>query len=124
MSCAVLEVGNCSADHAALRQLLQRFSDVQLIRAHDAQQAFKILQTQPIRLILVNRVFDADGSDGIEFIRALQQDQSARSIPVMLISNFDWAQNAAVAAGARHGFGKATLSSPETLKMLAEVLNQ
>jgi two-component system chemotaxis response regulator CheY len=70
----------------------------------------------------VNRVSDADGSPGIELIRALKADPGLAGVPVMLVSNYADAQAQAVALGALPGFGKADLTAPETTEKLRSAL--
>ena len=57
--------------------------------------------------MLVNRKLDVDGSDGVDVIRSAFACDNLSRMPFMLVSNYDDAQNQAVAAGARSGFGKA-----------------
>ena len=38
-------------------------------------------------LVLVNRVLDADGSSGLDLIRAIKADPDLANVPVMLVSN-------------------------------------
>jgi CheY-like chemotaxis protein len=71
----------------------------------------------------VNRIFDADGSEGIDLIRAIKNDPQLSAVPVMMITNFPDHQQLAVAAGALPGFGKRDLGSPEMLDTVGTVLN-
>jgi hypothetical protein len=71
-------------------------------------------------LILVNRVLDADGSDGMALI---QEFVRSGTVPVMLVSNYPEYQAKAVALGARPGFGKAALRDPATVELLRVVLD-
>ena len=72
--------------------------------------------------VLVNRKLDADGSDGMAIVKAIQADAALSSIPVILVSNYADAQSAAVAAGALPGFGKSDIGSEEAIAKLAAVL--
>jgi CheY-like chemotaxis protein len=72
--------------------------------------------------VLVNRKLDADSSDGIDVLRAIKEDAALAALPVMLVSNYPDAQQEAQAAGAVPGFGKAQVSSPETLELLRTYL--
>lgn len=116
----VLSVGNCGFDHRALAQLLKREFGAEVTPAHSAADALAAAQDGDYALVLVNRIFDADGYEGLKFIRALKQD--AQTLPVMLITNYDDHQAAAVAAGAEPGFGKSSLHEPETHTRLAKFL--
>jgi ActR/RegA family two-component response regulator len=82
----VLSVGQCSADHGKITRSLQSFP-VEIVAAATTDEALAVLRQESFALVLVNRVFDADGDSGLEFIKA-------------------------VAAGAIAGFGKAALNGP------------
>ncbi|GAG36842.1 unnamed protein product, partial [marine sediment metagenome] len=73
-------------------------------------------------LVLVNRIIDRDGSEGIILIQQIKQDKQLLHIPVMMVSNYPEAQSEAVTAGAVRGFGKAELSKSETLEQLEQFL--
>ncbi len=118
----VLDVGQCAADHYSLRRLIEGSFDAELVPAHDARVALEALRGGGFDLVLVNRLFDADGSDGLELIRAFQADEALRATPVMLVTNYPEYQEQAVAAGAVPGFGKAALHQPETRERLARIL--
>ena len=78
-------------------------------------EALQRLRREAYALVLVNRIFDADGDSGVELIRRVKADEALRSIPVLLVSNYADAQREAVDAGAEPGFGKAALGRPEML---------
>jgi len=118
----VLDVGQCSLDHAAIRRLVEGHFDARVSQAHDAAQALAKLRGEAYDLVLVNRRLDGDGSDGLEIIRALQADPRLAAVSVMLVTNYPQFQEQAVAAGAEPGFGKADLDEPQTLERLGKVL--
>lgn len=122
MAKRVLSVGQCVPDGMALKSFLaQRFSaDVEA--SATADEAMALLHNGPFDLVLVNRVFDADGGSGQEFIEALKANPTTGKIPVMLVSNYADAQQQAVAAGAEPGFGKAQLGADEVAEQLAPYL--
>ena len=68
--------------------------------------------------MLVNRILDRTGEEGLDFIRDLKADPALASVPVMLVSNFADAQRQAVELGARPGFGKDAIGRPETVTAL------
>jgi len=72
--------------------------------------------------VLVNRKLDVDGSDGMDVIRSAFACDNLSGMPFMLVFNYDDAQNQAVAAGARPGFGKAELGDPDVVLQLAATL--
>ncbi len=118
----VLVVGNCDPDHGAIRALLQRNFEVEVERVMFVAEALQALRRGPFALVLVNRLIFADQSDGAALIAAMRTDPALASTPVMLISNFADAQDAAVVLGAERGFGKAELNQPATVEHLARWL--
>ena len=73
-------------------------------------------------LILINRLMDADGSPGMDILSTLKSDSATKDVPVMIVSNYADAQDAAVAAGAVKGFGKSALNADSTKEALAKYL--
>ena len=94
-----------------------------MVTADLADEALRLIAAQPLDLVLINRVLDADGSDGMEILRSIRQQAAYAAVPVMLVSNYAEWQTKAVAAGALPGFGKAELNRPETREKLAAVLS-
>ncbi|MDA8563434.1 response regulator [Mariniblastus sp.] len=123
MSKIVLDVGQCNPDHSSISGLLkQHFDDVTVQRVHAHDEAIaKAKELQPA-LVLINRLYDANGDEGMETLAALKADDATAKIPVMIVSNYADAQEAAVAAGAVQGFGKSALNAPETTALLSEHL--
>lgn len=119
----VLDVGQCNMDHGNLSAMLAERFGAAVQRAHTIDEALAALRNAHYDLVLANRVFDADGAEGLDLIRRMQTDPQTRSIPVMLVSNYADAQETAVALGARPGFGKAALDRPETIAVLAPFLS-
>ncbi len=109
----VLSVGQCGVDHASISHTLREHFGARVIRADTAGEALRLLETERFDLILVNRVFDADGSSGLELLRTVRD--RPQPAPVMLVSNFADAQRQAVEAGGAAGFGKAMLGRPDML---------
>jgi CheY-like chemotaxis protein len=117
----VLDVGNCDPDHHSIRSMLTGHFAVEVDRVMFVDEALAALRRSEYDLVLVNRLIFDDGSDGIALVRAMRGDP-AQKTPVMLVSNFDDAQQAAVAAGAARGFGKASLGTATTLALLGRFL--
>ena len=111
----VLSVGQCFADHSGITRVLRGAFGAEVIDADSARQALEQLHQEKFALVLVNRVLDADGSSGLELIRAIKADEQLRDVPVMLVSNYEDVQAQAVQAGATTGFGKAALGQPHML---------
>jgi hypothetical protein len=74
-------------------------------------------------LLVINRALDGDFGvpDGVALIRELGAGSAP---PMMLVSNYPEAQQAAQAAGAVPGFGKASLHAPETRRLIADALSR
>jgi CheY-like chemotaxis protein len=119
----VLDVGNCSYDHGSIRRLLEERFQAEVVQQHHRADAIQALKRGRFDLVLVNRVFDRDGDDGMELIRTIKSDPALAETPVMLISNYEQYQKQAMEAGALPGFGKSALSSPETAERLDAVLH-
>lgn len=118
----VLSVGQCFADHSGISRVLRGSFGAEVIGVDSARQALEQLRGETFALVLVNRVFDADGSSGLDLIVTLQADDQLRSVPIMLVSNYEDAQAKAVQAGAALGFGKASLGQASMLSRLAPYL--
>ena len=118
----VLSVGQCGADHGGITRTLRQAFGAEVVAAHGAAEALLRLQEGGYALVLVNRVLDGDGSPGVDVVRAVKQDEALRRVPVMLVSNYEDAQEEAVAAGAEPGFGKAALGRPEMIERVRPFL--
>src|SRR5262245_34230144 len=88
----VLSVGQCSFDHGNISRMLHTQFSAEVVPAAPAQEALGRLRQGPFALVLVNRVFDATGEGGLDFIRQLKSDRDLPEVPVMLVSNFPEAQ--------------------------------
>jgi len=118
----VLDVGNCDPDHGMIRRMLTEHFDVEIDRVMFVDEALDRMRNKPYALVLVNRLIFGDGSEGMALVRQAKADTALSKTPIMLISNFAKAQNAAVAEGTEHGFGKDALFQSETLGRLAPFL--
>lgn len=118
----VLEIGNCGADHALLSGLLKRSFRAEVVRAHAASDALAALRHGRFDLVLVNRILDRDGSEGLELLKTIKTTPESASTPVMMLTNYPEQQELAVAAGAEPGFGKDELQAAETHEKLARFL--
>lgn len=119
----VLNVGHCGFDHGNIGRVLEEEFGAEVDAVSTVDQAFHAVRDGQFDLVLVNRVFDGNGESGLELIKRLQGHEETRGTPVMLVSNFPEAQEAAVAIGARPGFGKSALNGVETRERLASVLS-
>jgi len=123
MSKRVLSVGQCGPDHAGIVAFLSRhFPGVEVDTAKLPADTMEKLHAGPYDLILVNRKLDEDYSDGLEIIKAIKADPELKATPVMLVTNYEEHQDAAVAIGAERGFGKLEYGEPETIERVRAVL--
>ena len=119
----VLDVGNCDMDHRNLRAMVEGAFDVTLVRCHTVDEAISELRKSPADLVLINRQFDRDLTDGVELIKQVKADSKLQATPCMLITNFAEYQASAVAAGGEPGFGKRELGQPQTIELLSKFLD-
>jgi CheY-like chemotaxis protein len=118
----VLSVGQCAADHWSLSRTLESAFPVEVVAADTAGEALAKMSQETFALVLVNRVFDVDGSSGLDLIRKAKSDKERGGVPIMLVSNLADAQRQATAAGAVPGFGKGALGTPEVLECVEPFL--
>ena len=123
MAKRILSVGQCGADHAGISEVLKRHFDVAVETADSVIQALSTAN-DGFALVLVNRILDRTGEEGLELIGKMQAEKRLKDIPVMLVSNYDDAQQAARAAGARPGFGKSTMGDAESIELLRPLLGE
>jgi CheY-like chemotaxis protein len=118
----VLSVGQCAADNWSISRFIRKHFDADVVTADSLSDALDQLRAGGVDLVLVNRVFDADGASGLEMIKQTQADAELQSVPVMLVSNYEDPQRQAVEMGAAPGFGKAALGHPQTVARLKAFL--
>ena len=118
----VLNVGQCDFDHENISGMLSEGFSADVEQAATGDEAFRAVLAGHYDLVLVNRILDADGASGLDLIQRLQSHEETCATPVALVSNYAEAQDAAVALGAKRGFGKDTLTSTETRDVLASLL--
>ena len=105
----ILSVGQCGLDGPRIKRHLESTFDAKVVTADSVADATDELEGGQFDLVMVNRILDATGEEGQQVIKvAVEKGQTA-----MLVSNFDDAQEKAVAAGAKPGFGKAKLGSDD-----------
>jgi CheY-like chemotaxis protein len=120
----VLDVGNCSMDHGAVRNMLQKQFGCEVVQTHLPGDTLAELRQGGYDLVLVNRKLDADYSDGLEIIKAIKADPQLAKTPVMLLTNYAEHQAEAVAEGALLGFGKKQIHAAVTRELLAPLLEE
>ncbi len=118
----LLDCGNCGPDFNTIRQMVNASFRASVIQSHGCQDTLEILRTRKIDLVTVNRKLDRDYSDGMEVIKAIKADPDLESVPVMLVSNYEEHQQAAVEVGCVPGFGKLAMNEPSTREALEPFL--
>ncbi len=119
----VLNVGHCGPDHRAIATMLEHHFAADVAAADSLAQTLEMLRAQSFDLVLVNRVFDRNGSDGLEVIRQIKAAPDLAETPLMMITNFPDHQQRAQDAGALEGFGKQALHTSETHAKLKPLLS-
>lgn len=115
-------VGHCSADSGSLSRVIhQACPGVRVVSAHSRAELASLAGP---RVLLVNRALEGDfaADTGVELIQQLAGERGAPAM--LLISNYEDAQAAAVAAGALCGFGKSQLNQPTTKQTLVDALQR
>jgi CheY-like chemotaxis protein len=118
----ILSVGQCAADHSRISRTFQQAFAAEVIGVDTNVEALDKLRREAFALVLVNRVFDADGASGLDFIKHVKSDAALTQMPLMLVSNYTDAQKQAVEAGATPGFGKAELGAVQMIERVKGVL--
>jgi two-component system chemotaxis response regulator CheY len=112
----ILDVGQCGFDGPRMTRFFQERLGAAVDQANTPEDARSRLAEGNYDLVLINRIFAADGSSGLELIDDLLK--SGCKVPLMLVSDLPDAQETAVARGAIRGFGKSELQHPKTLQMI------
>ena len=118
----LVDCGNCGPDYNSIRQMVSSQFGAKVIQTHGTDDTLEALKGHDVALITVNRKLDRDYSDGMEVLRAIKADPNGADVPVMIVTNYDEHQQAAVEAGAVRGFGKLELSNPATKELLQPYL--
>jgi two-component system chemotaxis response regulator CheY len=119
----VLSVGQCGLDQSSISRFVRTLFPARVEPADTHDAAVSALAAGRYDLVLVNRICDADGTRGVELIRALKSNPQTCSVPVMLISNHASAQMEAVELGALPGFGKAELGSDNARRAIRQAVS-
>lgn len=116
-------VGHCGFDSGSLTRFAEQVAPVAtVVRVNDQQSLDAILKPQT--LLLINRQLDgrfSAGGSGIDMIRDLEAQEDSPA--TMLVSNYEDAQQQAMAAGALRGFGKSHLGDSSTRQRVAEAID-
>jgi two-component system, chemotaxis family, chemotaxis protein CheY len=118
----VLSVGQCSFDHRTISHVLRERLGAVVQPVDTAEEAGEELERRGYSLVLINRKLDLDGSSGLTVLRELHRKHP--DTPMMLVSNYEDAQQEAVRLGARPGFGKASLHEESTIELIRSTLQE
>lgn len=113
----VVLVGHCGPDAFMLRRAVEQAVPGSVVEANTEEKA---LWASPADLLLVNRVLDGwyEDESGLRLIG----EAARRGVPALLISNYTDAQEAAVAAGGKPGFGKTEVRSEKASRAIRGAL--
>ena len=118
----VLSVGQCGPDNGQIGRFLRDGFRAQVDTADTLDEALAAVRSGHFDLIMVNRIFDLDGTPGLDLIRSIKSDPALAPIPTLLVSNYPDAQSEAVALGALSGFGKSDIGRSKAKEVLGAVL--
>ena len=120
----LLDCGNCGPDFSSIRQVVMNHFGATVLQTHCAEDTLQVLRSQQVDLVTVNRKLDRDYTDGIEVIKQIKADPELSSIPIMLVTNYEEHQQAAIEIGCVRGFGKLALQDPATIDLLQQYLGE
>jgi DNA-binding NarL/FixJ family response regulator len=123
MEKTVVLAGHCGPDSAYLKLTVKKaIGDVHIVSADDSRELTAALEKGEPDLILFNRElgYGFDPAMGADMIAVLRRTHP--NLKMILVSNFEEAQRAAVAAGALPGFGKRELGTPRVVQVLRGAL--
>ncbi|EMI43155.1 response regulator [Rhodopirellula sp. SWK7] len=118
----LVDCGNCGPDFNSIRQMVTSNFEATVLQTHGAEDTVELLRKRKVDLVTVNRKLDRDYSDGLEIIKKIKSDPEIGNVPVMLVTNYDEHQQAAVAEGATYGFGKLEIGNEGTIEKLKPFL--
>jgi DNA-binding response OmpR family regulator len=118
----LLIVGQCDFDYQRIRLIITKSYEIEVHRADSLDDALQSALDRQFDLIMINRLLDSDRSEGMAVLHELKSNPATENTPAMIISDYQETQGAAVAAGAKRGFGKASLDAPETFELLSVFL--
>ncbi|MCM2374796.1 response regulator [Aporhodopirellula aestuarii] len=118
----LVDCGNCGPDFNSIRQMVTSNFEATVLQTHGADDTVELLRKRKVDLVTVNRKLDRDYSDGLEIIKKIKSDPEISNVPVMLVTNYEEHQEAAVAEGAAYGFGKLEIGKPGTIDKLKPFL--
>ncbi|MEM9366366.1 MAG: response regulator [Planctomycetota bacterium] len=118
----LVDCGNCGPDFQSIRQMVTTHFDVTVVQTHGLEDTLEVLRSRDVDLVTVNRKLDRDYTDGMDVIRGIKSEPDLGDVPVMLVTNYEEHQQAAIETGATLGFGKLQIDAPETKSLLEPFL--
>ena len=123
MTKTLLDCGNCPPDFNSIREMAQREFSATVLQSHGLEDTLAILRQHEVDLVTINRKLDQDYSDGLEVAKAIKADPQLCSVPIMLVTNYEEHQEAALGIGCVRGFGKLAIGTKQTREALQPYLN-
>lgn len=122
MAKTVVLVGHCGPDSSFLRSAVRKADPAATVVVAGGMDELQPQLDAGADLILFNRVLDYgyDEEEGVALIAKLRKKYPLTRM--MLVSNFEEAQSAAVQAGALPGFGKREIGSERVTQLLRQAL--
>lgn len=121
MSTRVVLVGHCGVDGPRLKEAIESgASPCEVLRINTPEELESVCR-EGADLLLVNREPVGFDEQGMDLLRDLCKRYPGQK--VMLVSDYEDAQQEAVKAGALPGFGKADLGSPRLVETVKGALS-
>jgi CheY-like chemotaxis protein len=98
--------------------------DASVVQTHGAEDTIDLLRERKVDLVTVNRKLDRDYTDGMEVIKQIRAESEFSDIPIMLVTNYEEHQLAAIEAGCVKGFGKLSIDDDATVALLEPYLGK
>ena len=120
MSKRILLVGHCGVDGPRLKDELSRALPGVKVERINSDDDLRRTVGEGADLLLVNREpvgFEGEGLDLIKQVKSQNPD-----CKVMLVSDYDDAQQQAEKVGAMKGFGKSEMGSPQVAELIREAV--
>ena len=122
MSKKIVLIGHCGPDSSYLRMVISKARREARVTMVEDEAELEQAIAHGADLLLINRVLDWGfaEADGPALIRKLRENHP--ELKMMLVSNYEEAQSAAIAAGALPGFGKRDIGTDRVMSLIREAL--
>jgi len=75
MTKRVLSIGQCGFDQQSINSFFRKIApEVLIIQAHTIAESLRSLSQESYQLVLVNRIFDQTGEEGLSLLKQLKDD--------------------------------------------------